>query len=133
MELRKLVRLCGQLGRRHASSSRVHEQRGPFATLSDVDVATFERLLGPSAVLTESADKEAFNVDWLRTCHGKHFDCVAVLHSWSPCHKAQVLVAQIRSAAAEFLESPPASYCLDYERVILALESRYGDAHLQHL
>lgn len=67
----------------------------------------------------------------------RQFDCVAVLHSWPPCHKAQVLVAQICSAATEFLESPPggggASYCSDYERVISALESRYGDAHLQHL
>lgn len=71
MELGKLVRICGQLGsRRHVSSSRVHEHRGPYATLSDVDVATFERLLGPSAVLTEPADMEAFNVDWLRTCQG---------------------------------------------------------------
>ncbi|KAL1422622.1 hypothetical protein MTO96_021873 [Rhipicephalus appendiculatus] len=70
MELGKLVRVCGQLGRRHVSSSRVHEHRGPFATLSDVDVATFERLLGPSAVLTEAGDTEAFNVDWLRTCRG---------------------------------------------------------------
>ncbi|KAH7956729.1 hypothetical protein HPB52_012215 [Rhipicephalus sanguineus] len=71
MELGKLVRICGQLGRRHVSSSRVHEHRGPYATLSDVDVATFERLLGPSAVLTEPADMEAFNVDWLRTCQGE--------------------------------------------------------------
>nr|XP_037270723.1 D-2-hydroxyglutarate dehydrogenase, mitochondrial-like [Rhipicephalus microplus] len=71
MGIGKLVRVCGQFGRRlMSSSSRVHENRGPFATLSDVDVATFERLLGPSAVLTEPADMEAFNVDWLRTCRG---------------------------------------------------------------
>nr|XP_054923220.1 D-2-hydroxyglutarate dehydrogenase, mitochondrial-like isoform X2 [Dermacentor andersoni] len=65
-----MLRRCGQLGRRHASSSRVHEHRGPYAMLNDADVATFERLLGPSAVLTDPADTEAFNVDWLRTCHG---------------------------------------------------------------
>ncbi|KAH8042310.1 hypothetical protein HPB51_021394 [Rhipicephalus microplus] len=74
MGIGKLVRVCGQFGRRlMSSSSRVHENRGPFATLSDVDVATFERLLGPSAVLTEPADMEAFNVDWLRTCRGEPF------------------------------------------------------------
>ncbi|KAH7985989.1 hypothetical protein HPB49_026171 [Dermacentor silvarum] len=67
----RMLRRCGQLGRRHASSSRVHERRGPYAVLNDADVATFERLLGPSAVLTDPADTEAFNVDWLRICRGE--------------------------------------------------------------
>ncbi|KAH7974348.1 hypothetical protein HPB49_014290 [Dermacentor silvarum] len=44
---------------------------------------------------------------WSAYC--MQFESVAALHSWSPHHKAQILVAQIRSAAAEFLEFLPAS------------------------
>ncbi|KAH7944927.1 hypothetical protein HPB49_001922 [Dermacentor silvarum] len=57
---------------------------------------------------------------------------VTALHSWSSHHKAQILVAQLRSAA-EFLEFLPASDRSYYASLVSALESRYGDAHLQHL
>ncbi|XP_077511735.1 D-2-hydroxyglutarate dehydrogenase, mitochondrial-like [Amblyomma americanum] len=68
--LARCARRCSQLGWRHASTDRVQEHRGPYATLGDADLAVFERLLGPSAVLTDPADTETYNIDWLRTCRG---------------------------------------------------------------
>lgn len=60
------------LGWRGACGVRAQpeEERGGYGRLGDADVALFERLLGPSAVLTDPADMEPFNQDWLRTCRG---------------------------------------------------------------
>lgn len=74
-----LLRRCGSVplrpgSRRGASSSSARawrgEQRGPYSRLGDADLAMFERLLGPSAVLTDPEDTGPFNRDWLNTCQG---------------------------------------------------------------
>ncbi|KAH7951826.1 hypothetical protein HPB52_013438 [Rhipicephalus sanguineus] len=47
--------------------------------------------------------------------------------------KAQVLVLQLRHAAAEYLEYIPQAIRSNYEALVSALESRYGDRHLLQL
>lgn len=63
--------------------AQAEEERGAYGRLGDADVALFERLLGPSAVLTDPADMEPFNQDWLRTCRGER--SLALLRGWWHC------------------------------------------------
>lgn len=45
-------------------------RRLPFATVSEEDLATFERII-PRRVITDPEELEASNVDWLRTMRGE--------------------------------------------------------------
>ncbi|KAK7473304.1 hypothetical protein BaRGS_00035436 [Batillaria attramentaria] len=44
-------------------------QRGPFATLTDADVTSFERIVS-GRVITEPSELDGYNTDWLRTVRG---------------------------------------------------------------
>ncbi|KAH6943840.1 hypothetical protein HPB50_000157 [Hyalomma asiaticum] len=61
------------------------------------------------------------------------FESTAALCASPEQHKARILVTQLRSPAAEFLEHLPASDCTDYVSLVAALDSRCGDSHLRHL
>ncbi|KAH7976694.1 hypothetical protein HPB52_018308 [Rhipicephalus sanguineus] len=61
------------------------------------------------------------------------FESVATLNGWTVQDKAQVLVLQLRHAAAEYLEYIPQAIRSNYEALVSALESRYGDRHLLQL
>ncbi|KAL1474127.1 hypothetical protein MTO96_038217 [Rhipicephalus appendiculatus] len=61
------------------------------------------------------------------------FESVATLNGWTVQDKAQVLVVQLRAAAAEYLEYIPQVIRSNYEALVSALESRFGDHHLLQL
>ncbi|KAL1441908.1 hypothetical protein MTO96_008176 [Rhipicephalus appendiculatus] len=61
------------------------------------------------------------------------FESVAALNGWTVQDKAQVLVVQLRAAAAEYLEYIPQVIRSNYEALVSALESRFGDHHLLQL
>ncbi|KAL1487130.1 hypothetical protein MTO96_031105 [Rhipicephalus appendiculatus] len=61
------------------------------------------------------------------------FESVAALNGWTVQDKAQVLVVQLRAAAAEYLEYIPQVIRSDYGALVSALESRFGDHHLLQL
>jgi len=44
--------------------------RGDFATLEDSDLKSFENILDPGRVLTDSSEVAGYNEDWLRTVRG---------------------------------------------------------------
>ncbi|OBS81195.1 hypothetical protein A6R68_20596, partial [Neotoma lepida] len=54
-------------------------QRLPFSTVSEEDLAAFERII-PGRVITDPEQLEACNVDWLRALRGEH------------CHKRNLAV-----------------------------------------
>lgn len=45
-------------------------QRLPFSSVSEEDLAAFERII-PKRVITDPEELEASNVDWLRTMRGE--------------------------------------------------------------
>lgn len=49
---------------------RYSVKRLPFSVVSEQDLAAFERIV-PGRVVTDPAELEAANVDWLRTVRGK--------------------------------------------------------------
>ncbi|KAH6942602.1 hypothetical protein HPB50_008427 [Hyalomma asiaticum] len=61
------------------------------------------------------------------------FESAANLSGWTMGNKAQVLVAQLRGAAAEHFEyiAPPTGY--SYEALVSTLESRFGNRQLHQL
>ncbi|KAH7977000.1 hypothetical protein HPB52_022810 [Rhipicephalus sanguineus] len=61
------------------------------------------------------------------------FESVATLNGWTVQDKAQVLVLQLRHDAAEYFEYIPRAIRSNYEALVSALESRYGDRHLVQL
>ncbi|KAH7968321.1 hypothetical protein HPB52_007711 [Rhipicephalus sanguineus] len=61
------------------------------------------------------------------------FESVATLNGWTVQDKAQVLVLQLRDAVAEYLEYIPEGIRSNYEALMSALESRFGDRHLLQL
>ncbi|KAH7961702.1 hypothetical protein HPB52_011364 [Rhipicephalus sanguineus] len=61
------------------------------------------------------------------------FESVATLNGCTVQDKAQVLVLQLRPAAAEYLEYIPQGIRSNYEALVPALESRFGDRHLLQL
>ncbi|KAH6948293.1 hypothetical protein HPB50_023347 [Hyalomma asiaticum] len=62
-----------------------------------------------------------------------HFESSTALSAWAEQYKAPVLVTQLRSPAAEFLEHLLESDCTDYNSLVTALESRIGDSYLRLL
>ncbi|KAL1435127.1 hypothetical protein MTO96_011257 [Rhipicephalus appendiculatus] len=61
------------------------------------------------------------------------FESVAALNGWTVQDKAQVLVVQLRAAAAEYLEYIPQVIRSNYEALVSALKTRFGDRHLLQL
>ncbi len=47
-----------------------HVERGDYAHLASEDIAFFRDLLGKSRVITDSAELEGYNVDWLKMVRG---------------------------------------------------------------
>lgn len=52
------------------TKDRYKVQRGKYASLTDKDVRVFEEIVGKTRILTDDADVEAYNVDWLRSVRG---------------------------------------------------------------
>ncbi|KAK3914001.1 D-2-hydroxyglutarate dehydrogenase, mitochondrial [Frankliniella fusca] len=57
------------------TKDRYNVKRGKYATLTDKDVTFFERIVGKSRILTDAADVEPYNTDWLHSVKG-HSQCV---------------------------------------------------------
>jgi D-2-hydroxyglutarate dehydrogenase len=49
----------------------VETRNSAYSRLTDADTSFFEKLLGPTQCVTDSARLAAFNVDWMRSCHGE--------------------------------------------------------------
>lgn len=50
--------------------NRYPVKRGPYATITDADVAHFESLLGGSGVLKEASETSGYNVDFMGSVRG---------------------------------------------------------------
>ncbi|KAH8028859.1 hypothetical protein HPB51_019948 [Rhipicephalus microplus] len=61
------------------------------------------------------------------------FESVAALNGWTVQNKAQALAVQLRGAGVEYLEYIPQVIRSNYEALVLAMETRFGDSHLLHL
>ncbi|KAK7094001.1 D-2-hydroxyglutarate dehydrogenase, mitochondrial-like [Littorina saxatilis] len=73
LQVRKFQCITG-MGRRlsqvELTSKRYPKlKRGPFATLTDADVSSLERLVS-GRVITDKSDLDGYNTDWLRTVRG---------------------------------------------------------------
>lgn len=47
-----------------------HVQRGDFARLNESDINVFQGILGKDRILTDPADLELHNTDWIRIVRG---------------------------------------------------------------
>ncbi|KAH6922913.1 hypothetical protein HPB50_020144 [Hyalomma asiaticum] len=56
----------------------------------------------------------------------RQLESADALCAWPEHHKARILVIQLRSPAADF-------WSTDYDSLVVAFKSRYGDCHLGHL
>ncbi|UYV69630.1 EPM2AIP1 [Cordylochernes scorpioides] len=61
------------------------------------------------------------------------FDVVAQANGWNVRDKASFLAAALRGPAVDVLQMIPEQLCLDFNALIDALESRYGEEHYQQL
>ncbi|XP_026287639.1 D-2-hydroxyglutarate dehydrogenase, mitochondrial isoform X2 [Frankliniella occidentalis] len=67
---------CAKYGTASAlTKDRYNVQRGNYATLTDRDVSFFEQIVGKSRILTDAADVEPYNADWLHSVKG-YSQCV---------------------------------------------------------
>ncbi|KAH6919887.1 hypothetical protein HPB50_029125 [Hyalomma asiaticum] len=67
-----------------------------------------------------------------RAFNRRQFESAAALCAWPEEHNARILLTQLRPPAAEFLGHLPVSNCTDYDSLVEALETRYGDSDLRH-
>jgi D-2-hydroxyglutarate dehydrogenase len=49
----------------------VENRNSAYSVLTDVDFSFFEKLLGKTQCVTDSARLSSFNVDWMKSCHGQ--------------------------------------------------------------
>ncbi|KAH7984493.1 hypothetical protein HPB52_021845 [Rhipicephalus sanguineus] len=103
------------------------QQRVSTSVEQNVPILSKSRFFGahlPPPIFDDTKSWAAFLVQ---------FESVATLNGWTVQDKAQVLVVQLRDAAAEYLEYVPQVIRSNYEALVLALESLFGDRHLLQL